>query len=192
MEHLEGGPSVTDGIKANRRGILRTATGLAAAAVVGGAVADSDQVVVAQRSSRTAIRMRANFADVGQFDVLAFSWGLSNTGTAHPGTGGGAGKTEVQDIVITKPMDVSSPKLQFFTANGRHLATGAITATDSRGNSIFTYELEDILVVGVSIGVTPTDDQITENVTFSFSKVRLTFGASSFSWDIGANEGSLS
>jgi type VI secretion system secreted protein Hcp len=35
-------------------------------------------------------------------DVLAWSWGMSQNGTTHIGTGGGAGKVNVQDISFTK------------------------------------------------------------------------------------------
>ncbi|HYZ71955.1 MAG TPA: type VI secretion system tube protein Hcp, partial [Chthoniobacterales bacterium] len=46
-----------------------------------------------------------------QIDVLAWSWGLSNTGSAHVGGGAGSGKVNVQDISITKWVDSASPKL---------------------------------------------------------------------------------
>ena len=37
-----------------------------------------------------------------KIDILAWSWGLSNSGTAHVGGGAGAGKVNVQDISVTK------------------------------------------------------------------------------------------
>ena len=40
------------------------------------------------------------FAD--QIDVLAWSWGASQSGTMHVGTGGGAGKANVRTSSITK------------------------------------------------------------------------------------------
>ena len=36
-----------------------------------------------------------------EIDVLAWSWGLSQSGSAHQGGGGGAGKVAVQDISLT-------------------------------------------------------------------------------------------
>src|SRR5919197_1518553 len=44
-------------------------------------------------------------------DVLAWSWGASNSGSAHMGGGGGSGKVNVQDLSITKYVDKSSPLL---------------------------------------------------------------------------------
>ena len=41
----------------------------------------------------------AGLAD--QIDVLAWSWGASQSGTMHVGTGGGGGKANVSDLQIT-------------------------------------------------------------------------------------------
>ena len=46
-----------------------------------------------------------------EIDVLSWSWGLSNAGSAHSGGGAGAGKVNVQDLSFTKWVDSSSPKL---------------------------------------------------------------------------------
>ena len=37
-----------------------------------------------------------------EIDVLAWSWGASQSGTTHLGSGGGAGKVNVQDLSFTK------------------------------------------------------------------------------------------
>ena len=47
-------------------------------------------------------------------DVLAWSWGMSNSGSAHVGGGAGAGKVNVQDLSITKYIDKSSTNLMLF------------------------------------------------------------------------------
>ncbi len=44
-------------------------------------------------------------------DVLSWSWGMSQTGTTHLGSGGGAGKVAVQDATFTKFVDAASPNL---------------------------------------------------------------------------------
>ena len=38
------------------------------------------------------------YKDKKAMDILAWSWGMSNTGTFHAGSGGGAGKANVQDL----------------------------------------------------------------------------------------------
>ena len=47
----------------------------------------------------------------GEIDVLAWSWGMSNSGSAHVGGGAGAGKVNVQDLSFTKYIDKSTPDL---------------------------------------------------------------------------------
>ena len=47
----------------------------------------------------------------GEIDVLAWSWGMSQSGTTHMGSGGGAGKVSVQDLSFTKYVDMSSTEL---------------------------------------------------------------------------------
>jgi hypothetical protein len=46
-----------------------------------------------------------------QIQVLSWSWGMSQTGTTHMGTGGGAGKVNVQDMAVTHYVDTASPNI---------------------------------------------------------------------------------
>src|ERR1041384_8656459 len=55
-----------------------------------------------------------------EIDVLAWSWGVSNSGSAHVGGGAGAGKCNVQDVSFTKYIDKSSPDLMLACCNGKH------------------------------------------------------------------------
>jgi type VI secretion system secreted protein Hcp len=55
-----------------------------------------------------------------EIDVLAWSWGLSNSGSAHVGGGAGSGKVNVQDLSVTKWVDASTPKLVLACCNGTH------------------------------------------------------------------------
>ncbi len=52
-----------------------------------------------------------------EIDVLSWSWGMSNSGSAHVGGGAGSGKVNVQDIQVTKYVDSSSPKLMLACCN---------------------------------------------------------------------------
>src|SRR6476661_7585126 len=55
-----------------------------------------------------------------EIDVLAWSWGMSNSGTAHTGGGAGAGKANVQDLSVTKYIDACSPALMLACCKGTH------------------------------------------------------------------------
>ncbi len=57
-----------------------------------------------------------------EIDVLAWSWGMSQSGTTHMGSGSGAGKVAVQDLSFTKYIDKSSCALQRHVCNGKHIS----------------------------------------------------------------------
>ena len=59
-------------------------------------------------------------------DVLAWSWGLSNSGSFHTGGGGGSGKVNVQDLSFTKYVDKASPILMLYCSNGDHFASAKL------------------------------------------------------------------
>ena len=50
-------------------------------------------------------------------DVLAWSWGASNSGSAQIGGGAGVGKVNVQDLSFTKFVDKASPDIFLATCN---------------------------------------------------------------------------
>ena len=136
-------------------------------------------------------------------NVLSWSWGLSNSGTTHSGTGGGAGKASFQDISLTKFIDIASPTLYTRVADGVYIAKGTltVTATGATGQiKSTTLELNDILATSASLGSTDGEDRPTENMTLNFSKFTLTnyvvdpaTGTSTaqtpFCWDIAKNTG---
>src|ERR1700748_2672112 len=63
----------------------------------------------------------------GEIDVLAWSWGVSNSGSAHVGGGAGAGKANVQDLSFTKYIDKTTPDLLLSSCNGKHFASALLT-----------------------------------------------------------------
>jgi type VI secretion system secreted protein Hcp len=135
----------------------------------------------------------------GSCDVLAWSWGLSNSGTAHTGGGAGAGKVNVQDVSITKWIDKSSPDLMLATCNGKHFPKAVLTVRKA-GEKPLEYlvvTMEDCMITAVSTGGSGGEDRLTENVTINFAKVKVNYveqtttgGAGAkpqMGWDISAN-----
>ncbi len=134
-----------------------------------------------------------------QIDVLAWSWGLSQSGTMHMGKGGGAGKANFQDISITKYVDNSSATLMNKIATGEHIADGKIVVRKAGGKPLeyFVIELKEVMVTSYSTGGSGGEDRLTENITLNFAKVRTVYktqddkgGAGAeveFKWDIPAN-----
>jgi type VI secretion system secreted protein Hcp len=114
-----------------------------------------------------------------EIDVLAWSWGMSQSGTFHSGGGGGAGKSSVQDLSLTKYVDASSHALQLACLNGKHLSKATLTVRKA-GEKPFEYliiELEDCLISSVSTGGSGGEDRLTENVTINFAKVHFAYSA---------------
>lgn len=115
-------------------------------------------------------------------DVLAWSWGVSQSGTTHMGGGGGAGKASIQDISITKWVDSASAELIGSLTKGEHISTAEfysyLTSGSCSGLCKSTYikiEFEDLIVSSVSTGGSGGEDRFTENLSLNFSKYKYTY-----------------
>ncbi len=132
-------------------------------------------------------------------DVLAWSWGMSQSGTFHSGGGGGAGKANFQDISVTKWVDSASPVLMLYCANGDHFEKGTLTVRKA-GKKPLEYlviNMESVMVTSVSTGGSGGEDRLTENVTLNFAKSKVEYKeqkpdgsgapAVEFVWNIAKN-----
>jgi type VI secretion system secreted protein Hcp len=134
-----------------------------------------------------------------EFDVLSWSWGMSNSGSAQQGSGMGAGKVNVQDLTFTKYIDKGSPDLMLDCCNGKHIDKAVLTVRKA-GEQPLEYLLitmEDLIITSVTPGGSTGADRITEDVTLNFAKVKVQYkeqtstgsvGAQpEMGWDIAAN-----
>jgi type VI secretion system secreted protein Hcp len=134
-----------------------------------------------------------------KIDVLAWSWGASNSGSAHVGGGAGAGKVNVQDLSFTKYVDKASPDLMLATCNGKHFGTATLTVRKAGENPLeyMVIKMTDVLVTSVSTGGSGGEDRLTENVTLNFAKVEFKYTEQTatggkgampeMKWDIAGN-----
>ena len=135
-----------------------------------------------------------------EIDVLAWSWGVSQSGSFHVGGGGGAGKANFQDISVTKWIDKSSPILMLYCANGDHFKSAKLTVRKA-GKKPLEYliiTMKKVLITSVSTGGSGGEDRLTENMTMNFAQVEVKYteqtaeggeGAKpEFKWDIAAND----
>jgi type VI secretion system secreted protein Hcp len=134
-----------------------------------------------------------------EIDVLARSWGMSNSGTAHVGGGAGSGKRSVQDLSFSKYVDSSSPKLMLNCCNGTHVAKGLLTVRKAGAKPVeyIKVKMETICITNVATGGSGAEDRLIENVTLNFAKVAVDYtpqkvdGSADttipFGWDIAAN-----
>lgn len=137
-----------------------------------------------------------------EIDVLAWSWGMSQSGTMHTGGGGGSGKASVQDLSFTKYVDTSTPPLMRSCVTGEHIPKALFTVRKAGGNPVeyVKITLEEIIVTSVSAGGSGGEDRLTENVTLNFAKVKYEYTSQKpdgspdkqfpFSFDIPAGKAS--
>jgi len=134
-----------------------------------------------------------------EIDVLAWSWGMSNSGSFHTGGGGGAGKANFQDISVTKWIDSASPILMLYCANGDHFPKAKLTVRKA-GKMPLEYliiDMKNVLITSVSTGGSGGEDKLTENISLNFAAVKVSYvkqkedgtgdAAKEFAWDIAKN-----
>lgn len=112
-----------------------------------------------------------------EIQILSWNWGLSQMGTTHRGTGGGAGKVDVQDISVVKYVDASSPNLTLACCNGKHFEEGTLTVRKA-GEKPLDYliiTMNDLIVTSVSPGGSSGDENVVENVTLNFAKFKFSY-----------------
>jgi len=139
-------------------------------------------------------------ANKESIDILAWSWGLTQSGTFSQGGGGGAGKVNVQDISVTKYVDAASTALILAAAKGTHIKQATLTVRKA-GDKPLDYikiTLDQVMVTSVSTGGSGGEDRLTENVSLNFAKFKVEYTTqaetggkgvtSTAAWDITANK----
>ena len=134
-----------------------------------------------------------------EIDVLAWSWGMSQSGTTHMGGGGGAGKVNVQDLSFTKYIDKSSPDLMLACCNGKHYPEAVLVVRKAGENPVeyVKIKMENLIISSLSTGGSGGEDRLTENVTLNFGKVTVDYkeqaktgaaaAAPTMTWNIAEN-----
>ena len=135
-----------------------------------------------------------------EIDVLAWSWGMSQSGSFHTGGGGGAGKVNVQDLSITKWVDKSSPKLMLHVCNGKHItkATLVVRKAGEKPVEYMVITMDKLMVTSVSTGGSGGEDKLTENIVLNFESCNVKYtpqkadgsaeALQEMGWDIAKNE----
>jgi type VI secretion system secreted protein Hcp len=111
-------------------------------------------------------------------EVLAWSSGLSNSGSTHMGGASGAGKANLQDIAVTKFLDASTTALLLASAKGTYFDEVKIDIIKSCGRNNYTQyalTLNDVIISSVSSGGSGGEDKLTENVTFNMRSLETVY-----------------
>jgi type VI secretion system secreted protein Hcp len=123
-------------------------------------------------------------------DVLAWSLGGSQSGTASMGGGMGGGKVSMQDFSFTKYTDIVSPKLWGKMCTGEHYDAVEFKARKAGGQAFVYLEIkmDDVIVTSVSTGGSGGEDRTTENVTLNFKKYKIKYNQQSSTGGLEASD----
>lgn len=113
----------------------------------------------------------------GEIDILSWSWGMSQSGTTHIGTGGGAGKVNVQDISFTHWVDCSTPNLVKACCSGKHFGSAKLVIRKAGENPLeyVIIDMTDVLITSVGTGGSGGEERLTETVTLNFAKFKYSY-----------------
>lgn len=114
----------------------------------------------------------------GEIEVLSWSWGVTQTGTTHSGTGGGAGKANVQDVTVTKYLDRASPILLKHCLSGKHLKEAALVVRKAGGDKPLEYltvKMKEAIVSSIQAGGSGSDERLTETLGLNFANVEFEY-----------------
>lgn len=112
-----------------------------------------------------------------EIDVLAWSWGMSQSGTTHLGGGGGAGKVNVSDLSITKYVDKSTPNLMAACCNGKHLKEAALYVRKA-GEKPLEYlklTMKEAIISSLQSGGSGGEDRLVEHVSLNFAEYKVEY-----------------
>lgn len=113
-----------------------------------------------------------------QIDCSSWNWGASQAANMHVSSGGAAGGSSVQDIIITKDMDKSSPNLMKKCMAGEHISEAILTCTKSGGTGgvikWYVITMTEVIISSVSSGG-QEGGMGSESVGLNFAKVKIEF-----------------
>lgn len=109
-------------------------------------------------------------------DIMSWSGGVQQTGTAGSGGGAGGGRAQFKDISLIKQMDKSSPKLLLLAATGEHIKRATIICRKA-GKTPQEYlkvTLSDAILSSYSVGGGGSPIA-TESLSIAYSKIEYEY-----------------
>jgi type VI secretion system secreted protein Hcp len=131
-----------------------------------------------------------------EIEVLTWSWGMSQSD--NESSGRGKDQTKAQEMVVTKYMDIASPKLMKAVADSTKfddawLKVHAEMVSSTELDYIIIH-MQDVVVTSYKVNHS-SSDRPTETITLRFSKVKTTYTDPSdpdeseeFEWDFKKNK----
>jgi type VI secretion system secreted protein Hcp len=134
-----------------------------------------------------------------EIQLLSFSFGANQAGSAGVGGGSGVGKVQVHDFQFSKHFDKASPKLFEACATGKHTPKVTLVCRKAGGSQqeYLKYVFSEVLVSSITHSGSGGDALPTENVSMNFSKIEIEYkpqdekgglgGVVKSGWDLAKN-----
>ena len=108
-----------------------------------------------------------------EIDVLAWSWGVTQSGSMSYGGGVGSGKASFNDLSFTHHIDKASPLLMKACATGTHIPDATITVRKAgKGQQEYLIiKITDVLITSVAMSMSEGLPSGAEDVALQFAKV---------------------
>jgi type VI secretion system secreted protein Hcp len=112
-------------------------------------------------------------------DVLEWSWGLTQSASAHVGPGAGSGSADVRDLTIKKYVDAATPTLIQECFFGSDHKTATLTVLKAGGKTavemVKMTMSGTVFISSVNTGHPEPNDRYTETVTLNFAKAKFEY-----------------
>ena len=109
-------------------------------------------------------------------DVLSWSFGETNAGTAVTGGGAGAGKVQMSDFSFMKATSKASPKLFLACAQGQRMKEAKLSAVKAGAmqQEYLSWTFSDVLISSYQTTGSGGDISM-DSVSLAFSKVQVEY-----------------
>ena len=113
----------------------------------------------------------------GEIDVMSFSWGESNSGSAGYGGGAGSGKVNMQDFNFTMRTCKASPNLALACATGEHIkeATLTVRKAGKEQQDFLIVKFTDLLVSSYQVSGGAGEELPMESISLNFGKIEVSY-----------------
>ena len=118
-------------------------------------------------------------------DILSFEQSITRGDSSSASTRA-RGSAVFHDIVITKELDASSPKLAESIAKGMVYPSVEFHLTAGSGTYL-KYELKNVMITSYSVGGS-ADEKPTEQISLNFEEIKMTYTAAG---ETGTSKGNV-
>ncbi len=139
-------------------------------------------------------------AHQGEIEVLYWRWAVSQPANMHAGSGGGAGKSRVEDLIFDHRFDKASTNLLQYCLSGKHIPEAILTVRKAGGSPLeyLRITLQEIIISKVKSHEYQSMRMPRERIGLSFSRVKMEYvlqnaeggpaGTMAMGYDIKANK----